>query len=278
MKAGARPPSSAPTVGEPLRAAGNGALELSRVVRVLSSLPELELRVRWLEDDVSRRSDASAAALFDALCEEAGRGDPGASAALLPVALYFASRGDDPRRAELRAIAEQQRLLGLERLLRTGPDLPEPIGAGREPAVPDYGAGRELTVGERRSLARRPTRAELEKLLGDPHPLVLSQIFLCPKLTEADVVRVATRRPLRAETISVLTKSTRWMNRRRVRLSLLLNPGCPHHVSVPLVHTCLRDELSLVVESTPLPGTLRTVAHELLTKRPPWGEPYSTLQ
>jgi hypothetical protein len=244
----------------------------------LTSLPELGLRVRWVADRLEHLPPAGAAELLDAICEEAGRADAAASEALLAVAVYFASLADATRRDDLAAVAERSRLLGLGRLLRAGPDVLEQEAPGRELPVPDYGTGRELTVGERRSLARRPTRAQLEKLLGDPHPLVLEQLFTCPKLTEADVVRIATRRPARLEALTVLTRSTRWMSRRRVRLSLLLNPGCPLYIAVPLVHTCVRDELTLVVQNTTLSGTLRTVAHELLEKRPPLGAPYSTLQ
>src|SRR2546430_7350917 len=33
--------------------------------------------------------------------------------------------------------------------------------------------GRALTLGERRALARKPSRAAFDKLLRDPHPLVI---------------------------------------------------------------------------------------------------------
>jgi hypothetical protein len=247
-------------------------------LRVLTSLPELGLRVRWVADRVEHAQAADAAELLDAICEEAGRADAAASEALLAIAVYFAGLGEEPLRTVLVDTAERKSLLGLSRLLRSGSEALDQEPQARELPVPDYGTGRELTVGERRSLARRPTRAQLEKLLGDPHPLVLEQLFACPKLTEADVVRIATRRPARLEALTVLTRSTRWMSRRRVRLSLLLNPGCPLHIAVPLVHTCVRDELTLVVQNTTLSGSLRTVARELLEKRPPLGAPYSTLQ
>jgi hypothetical protein len=241
-------------------------------------LPELELRVHWLSDRLEHSPLVEAAELLDALCEEAARTQPEAREALLGLALYFASLEEPcPRRDALHDHAARERLLALERFLRRDP---EEERARRPPElpIPDYGTGRELTVGERRSLARRPTRQQLEKLLRDPHPLVLSQLFACPKLTEADVVRIATRRPAHPEALRALTRSVRWMSRRRVRLSLLLNPSCPLYVSVPLVHTLVRDELSLVLRNTTLSGVLRTVARELLERRPPLREGSQTLQ
>jgi hypothetical protein len=39
-----------------------------------------------------------------------------------------------------------------------------------------------------------------------------------------------------------LGQSTRWMSRRRVRMCLILNPGTPHGLALPLVSTCPRDD------------------------------------
>jgi hypothetical protein len=135
--------------------------------------------------------------------------------------------------------------------------------------VPDYGTGRELTVGERRSLARRPRRGSIEKLLMDPHPLVIRQLLENPSLVEDDVLRLATQRPARGEALQELVGSTHWLCRRRVRLALVLNPGTPPHVAVPLLVVCNRNDLLEVATTTTVPTLLRVAARELLGKRPP---------
>ena len=135
--------------------------------------------------------------------------------------------------------------------------------------MPDYGAGRELTVGERRSLARSPNRRVLEKLLRDPHPLVLRQLLGNPRLTEDDVVRLAARRPMHSAIVDALAESPRWLRRPRVRLTLLLNPGTPEAVSMPLLAVCTRCELIDVVHGIDAPLSLRASAQELLDRSPP---------
>src|SRR5690349_8545619 len=65
--------------------------ELSRTLRVLLSLPELEFRVRWLADRLDHLPLEGAAELLDALCVQAGRSDPAAREVLISVALYFAA-------------------------------------------------------------------------------------------------------------------------------------------------------------------------------------------
>ncbi len=106
-------------------------------------------------------------------------------------------------------------------------------------------------------------------LIHDPHPLVLDQLLQCPSLTELDVLQIATRRPASLIALRLLVNSPRWMARRRIRMSLILNPGAPHGLALPLVTTCLRDELKLLIESPNLSATLRSVAHELYRKLPP---------
>jgi hypothetical protein len=238
-----------------------------RLRKVLLSLTDVTLRVGWLRAHLSELRDAEAAEILCALCEDGERADPDSREALLIVAMLLAADGDSPFVERLRQHAEERHLLSLARLLRRGSETTP--RSPSEPPVPDYGAGRELTVGERRSMARSPNRKVLEKLLRDPHPLVLRQLLSNPRLTEDDVVRLAARRPLHAATVEVLAESPRWLRRPRVRLSLLLNPGTPPAVSMPLLAVCTRCELLEVVHGVDAPLALRASAQELLDRSPP---------
>ncbi len=239
-----------------------------RLRRVLLSLTDVTLRVGWLRAHLAELRDAEAAELLCALCEDGERADPDSREALLVVAMLLAADGDSPFVERLRQHADERHLLSLARLLRRGNES-NTLRSPSEPPVPDYGAGRELTVGERRSMARSPNRKVLEKLLRDPHPLVLRQLLGNPRLTEDDVVRLAARRPLHAATVEVLAESPRWLRRQRVRLSLLLNPGTPPAVSMPLLAVCTRCELLEVVHGVDTPLALRGSAQELLERSPP---------
>lgn len=240
------------------------------LVQSLLALPELRMRTLWLEDRIFSRPVASLAPILNDIAERAQSTDERAREVMLALSVFLAQRGESALVWALREAAKSQALLSLARLLverHEGGTAEAEIEL--EPRVPDYGTGRELTVGERRSLARRPTRLQVEKLLLDPNPLVLEQLLICPSLTEEDVLRIATLRPARVVALRLLVQSHRWMARRRVRLSLILNPGTPHHIAAPLVATCLRDDLALIVGTTNLSATLRTAAHELLRRLPP---------
>ena len=241
----------------------------TRLRRVLLSLPDVTLRVGWLRAHLGELRDGDAAELLCSLCEEGERAQPDAREALLVVAMLLAADGDSPFVERLRQHAEERRLLSLARLLRRGGEGPLSARSMSEPPVPDYGSGRELTVGERRSLARSNNRRVLEKLLRDPHPLVLRQLLGNPRLTEDDVVRLAARRPLHSAIVDALADSPRWLRRQRVRLTLLLNPGTPEAVSMPLLAVCTRCELLEVVHGVDAPLALRGSAQELLERSPP---------
>ncbi len=239
--------------------------DLARLKRVLLSLPELELRIDWLKQHLREWSLAEACGLLNQLCEASERSDPAAREAQLALALAFISLPDDERDTFYK-FARGARLLSLERMLRRSPSVLPPAP---EAAIPDYGAGRELTVGERRSLARRPNRKSFEKLLGDPHPLVIRQLLQNPKLTEDDVVRWVARRPPRPTVLDELARAPQWLCRRRVRMAVLFNPGAKQTLTVPLLGACTRSELREVVASADTPVTLRATALELLERRPP---------
>jgi hypothetical protein len=249
----------------------------SRLRRVLLSLPDVTLRVGWLRAHLAEQRDGEAAEQLCRLCEDGERADPDSREALLVVAMLLAADGDSPFVERLRQHADERKLLSLARLLRrSSNDSPSSSRARSEPPVPNYGAGRELSVGERRSLARSPNRRVLERLLRDPHPLVLRQLLINPRLTEDDVVRLAARRPLHQAIIETLAESPRWLRRQRVRLALLLNPGTPEQVSMPLLAVCTRCELLEVVHGVDAPLALRGSAQELLERCPPLQKSAST--
>ena len=227
------------------------------------------LRVEWLRDYLSHAPSSGIAEELERVCEASERSDPDARETVLALALLFARSPDDAFIARLRTHAEGLHLLSLERLLRRAPAPLRSVPPPETAPVPDYGGGRELTVGERRSLARAPTRRAFDKLLSDPHPLVMRQLLENPRLTEDDVVRIAARRPLRPEAVTAIARSERWLKRPRVRLAILLNPGSPPSIAMPLLAACTRGELLEIVHGSDTSKVLRSTARELLARHPP---------
>lgn len=234
--------------------------------RAVLALPDVRLRVDWLEHHVQNEPAQHLAAVLDVVIGESEISEPRAREVLLTIALWVAiARDTDLDR--LRAAALDQRLLSLQRVIRKVPP-PSIAPETGEPRIPDYGVGRELTLGERRNLARRADRHGFDALLRDPHPMVVAELLSNPKTTEDDVVRMAAFRPARATTVEAIAR-TRWLTRGRVRMSVLLNPGSPPRVALPLVGLCTRSELIQVARGADIPTILRITANELVERRPP---------
>jgi hypothetical protein len=235
-------------------------------LKTIGSLTDHALQVAFARSELSRSELGVTAGALNAVCQQAEAGatrSRGALGAFVPVVVDVAHID---RIEALRDHALEAHLLSLGRLLRASTragHLPErePVGEilQRE--------GRPLSLGERRALARRPSRAVLEKLLRDPHPMVARLLIDNPRITENDVVRMAAYRPANAGVLMEI--GGRWSRRGRVRMAVVLNPGAPPAVAVPLLGLLSRPELDQVACAADLAPVVRATARELHELRPP---------
>lgn len=101
--------------------------------------------------------------------------------------------------------------------------------------VPEYSKERSLTLGERRSLAKQPDRRLIALAMGDPHPMVISNLLENPKLTESDIVSLASRRPASAQVLREVALHSRFRHSRRLAGALVNNPYLPIQVGLALL-------------------------------------------
>lgn len=244
----------------------------NRFCRVIPALLDISMRSAVLQNDLEEAGIHRAARALEIAASRAEQADP---AALEVIAAAMPVLTNPQRQAwveALRQTAKREALLSLVRLLvRRAKHGEEVFDDHAEPAValPLEPGGRPLSLGERRALARKPSRATLDKLLSDPHPLVIQNLLVNPRVTEDDVVRMAARRPARREVIIEIARSPKWMARARVRLAVVLNPGTPPEIAVPALPQLSRSELLDVVALTLLPIVVRSAARDLLERRPP---------
>jgi hypothetical protein len=242
------------------------------IVRATLSIPEAELRVAYMKSVLRGADVVELAAPLDVVCARAEQAEPAAREALVALVDAF----QDPSLASIVQLLREEAVgvphLALERLVRQPVSIvprPREIPEPEEDRIPDYGRGRPLTLGERKSLARKPDRKMTERLLRDPHPDVIRQLLANPKLTEDDVLSLASRRPCRPDVLQEIARTPRWAHRPRVRMALVLNPDTPLDVTAPLVGLLIRQELRLVATSTTVAPALRALCLEHLDRRPP---------
>ena len=238
-----------------------------RLCRVVPSLPTQALRMAFVRDALQTADPSVAARALDAVCARNQSRNEAASEVLLAFTGLLQEPELSPWVETLRRIAEGDDLGSLRLHLRA-PDGRSRLAPGVVPdderRVPDYGRGRTLTLGERKNLARRPSRRLMDRLIADPHPSVIQNLLNNSVTTEDDIVRLAAKRPLRSEIMVEIARHPRWNVRRRVRLALVLNPGCPPDLGVPLVGLLLRSELQTLVQITGVHPEIRQAAIERL--------------
>jgi hypothetical protein len=132
--------------------------------------------------------------------------------------------------------------------------------AGVDPALRralESSKGRPLSLGERKSLARRRDRNVLARALRDPHPDVVRILLDNPALIEIDVVRLCARRPVQPEVLALVFAHERWIVRYRIRLALVLNPHTPESIAVQLLPHLTPSDLRAVAQSGDISARVR---------------------
>jgi hypothetical protein len=213
------------------------AREIEALLPLLASIADPDIRLHRVGEHLAARSAPDAAwtlaRLHELICAGDRRAqqvclgllDPGCLSRVLPAA-YLAAVGD----ALLETGHQSAALLCEER---------RPVDGGDDESYP-----RPIEpVGARISLARRPAPDVIERLLYDPDPRVLTTLLGNPRLTEADVVKLAAARRVAPEALAVIARDARWVARYAVKLSLASNPTTPLRVILALLPYLLRQDL-----------------------------------
>jgi hypothetical protein len=151
----------------------------------------------------------------------------------------------------------------LSHIILAETDLEVPEDDDEEHEVPQYSSDRPLTLGERKSIAMRPSRRVIKMAVRDPNRSVIAKLLANPKLTEDDVVYIAARRPVPPSVLAEIARSERFRSRGRVARSLLHNPSTPLGVALT-VFPCLDSRyIAKLAADNRLNPRVREVASEL---------------
>lgn len=178
------------------------------------------------------------------------------------ISIALAHSSCEPLRREAAALllAREERQLALSLSQQPGPPAEE---AQR---VPDFGMGRPVTLGERKSLARRNDREWISRVIRDPHPDVMRILLLNPRLTETDVVRLCARRPVAGDVLREVFQCSRWIIRHPIKVALALNPYTPLDIALQLAPLLQDQDRKRVLDAADLPEELHDACKRRSTK------------
>ena len=236
--------------------------QIGTLVRRLQSLHDLALRGHYLRHKLLNMPTATVAELLMLVVSGAEARDRDHILLLQCLSLALADRSCEELRHEVARLLAASDQCHLAQLL-CGDEGAGEQATTAQPQV-DFGLGRPVTLGERKSLARRRDRDLLARVLRDPHPDVIEIVLNNPTLTEADVLRLCARRPVQAEVLRRVFCSARWVAQYPVKVALALNPHCPLDVRMQLALLLSRQDVVRLMQSGDLPAALAESCRRLV--------------
>ena len=228
----------------------------------LAALPEPAMRRVAMAEWMSRLAPADQ---IEPLLVVLRRGREGGPPFHLALAAFMAALGTEEVpyevRRELYVRAKEREHEDLAQLLLSAIDAtPAAEGAIGRLLQRD---GKPLTLGERKQLARGGRRDLLDRLLRDPDPAVIRLLLGNPRLTEANVITIAARRPTHPDIQREVYAARRWIARYRIKRTLALNPWTPSDVAIRLLPFMTEPDLKLIGTDAELGEAVRAAARKL---------------
>ena len=238
---------------------------VEKLLRDLFALPEEPMRIDLLGRRLASLSPDDGARVIDMLYKKAPRdkGARKAAEALVSPDGLKKALGTERYRLIYSASIE----LGLQKVSRLFTDLPP-----HKKGVAGYGSEEEgpmefISLGQRRSMSKRPVKETIDRLLSDPDPMVVGNILNNPRTTEKEVVKIASKRPNSPHIIKLIAVHRVWSKRYDVKKAIALNPYSPPRVAVALLEWMLTQDLRFISEDTTLHAQVKQGAAEILKDR-----------
>jgi hypothetical protein len=157
--------------------------------------------------------------------------------------------------------------LGFEKVSRLFTDLPAqksgPFGYDKE----EEAKMEFLTLGQRRAMAKGNIKDTLDRLLSDPDTVVVGNLLNNPRMTEVEVLKVASKRPNSPAILRHLSTHRKWSKRYPVIKALVQNPYTPTRIAIALLEFMLTSDLEGVSEDGTLHQQVVMGAKALLVER-----------
>ncbi len=231
----------------------------------LARLDEIDMRVGLICERFESLSDEDAVQLLDEAHRRASHGGTDAQSVFLALGWALFEPRLAPRRPELGTAARRAELHQVADFVT--PPLEDDTPTEDKRGVPDFGRGRPLTLGERKSLARTHDRSWIQRVVRDPHPDVVRILLNNPSLTEEDVVRVCAARPNHPTVLQTVYRHRRWIVRYRPRNAIVRNPDTPLDTALLLAPLLHKGELKEAATSSELAAPLRLSCKTILEIR-----------
>ncbi len=126
---------------------------------------------------------------------------------------------------------------------------------------------REIPLGTRKSLARKPDFKMIQKIARDQDHRVIRNLLDNPRLTERDVLRIGSARPTSPQVLEEIYNSRKWIARYSVKKAIVLNPSAPLPLSLSLLIYLKPADLEEVICARELDPILIEQAEHMIEEK-----------
>lgn len=238
---------------------------VGKVLRDLAALPEEAMRLSLLGRRLAALSAPDAALFIDSLYKKGPEDRPSRAALSVLVDPEGIKKilGEE-KYARIYLASVEMNLTKVSRLFT---DLP-PHKKGLSGYESEEDAKMEfITLGERRAMAKGLRKDSLLRLLSDPDPMVIGNLLNNPRITEKEVLRIASKRPASPRILRIIAGHRVWSKRYAVTKAIVLNPYTPPRISLALLEGLLTQDLEFIAKDGSLHPQVRLGAKELLEER-----------
>lgn len=199
---------------------------------------------------------------LDALLERAGRREPGADTAVQTMLRpELRSRWHKGLSRRVQTVARLEGRYDLAVMLL---ELPETDGPFASSLPQDL---KDIPLGTRKSWARRSDIYLMERLLSDPDRTVIANLLANPRLTQREVIRLASQRGAGEKVLEEIALHPRWIPRYQVKVALAHNPSTPVRITLGLLRLLMAPDLAALAKDSRLSRVVVERARSMLRER-----------
>ncbi len=238
-----------------------------KLVREICSVQDRRSRTVLLGERLRSLDDAAALEVIRLICRRAGKKVPLYEEVLLSlvdVPLLSRTMGH----GRMSAVYVLAREGGCDDVLRI---LSRPT-ARRRPKVEDEEVPVDpemdhIPLGVRKSLAKGQSKRYLDRLIFDQDASVIVPLLTNARMTEKEVLKIASRRPCKPEILRAVFESKKWILRYAVKKALVRNPYTPPEISLRLLGFMLLPDLRQICRDEELHQDVVSAARDLQKER-----------
>lgn len=236
-----------------------------RLVSDLLVTERKKIRTISLAERLTRLQPQTIVQVIDEICRKAEERAPGyqeALFALLDIPVITGLLGY-PKMSDVYLSSKE---MGCERVTRL---LSNPPPQKKRYSEYDFVEGQELdhiTLGEKRSLAKGSQKNTLDRLIYDPDPHVIRNLLNNPRITERDVLKIASKRPVSEEILTEIFNNKKWSERYSIKRALVKNPYTATRLALGLVNFMFVQDLKEISRDGTLHQIIRRAAEDILKK------------